>query len=199
MVEYVEPPPNPELAGPKDACAYSTLRKPKGILKNSRTTDCLPGSPMSDIVVTYSEQRGVVGGVSSGRADLASGGAGGGGLRSTQTLGRNHTFANHNLPTNHPHHQQRLSSFVGPAAAAADNFQRGDGGSDAARGFQHTLTQEKTGLVQGGQQLVAPSPSHVTAAAPRVGDLNGGGAQGPDIILESSGVVNTSKEQLFVL
>ena len=68
---------------PLDNCPHGTLRSqkpPKGILKNSRTTDCVPSSPMSDIVVTYSEKQ-FLGGRETGP-------------KNTQTLGRNHTFSN---------------------------------------------------------------------------------------------------------
>ena len=173
MVQYVEPPPNPAIQGPTDPCPHSTLKKPKGILKNSRTTDCLPGSPMSDIVVTYSE-RGVVGGREVG-------------VRSTQTLGRNHTFAN--KPANHTFANQpanpRFSSFVGPTSELSP---RGGPTSELNPRVERNriFAPDKTGSV-------SVHEGHVTR--PRVMSV-----QSPDIILESTGGnVTSSTEQLFVL
>ena len=97
MIEYVDPSdPDPKIVIPPETFMYGTLRevKPKGILKNSRTTDCIPGSPMSDIVVTYSEKH------------FPSSGLGGRetGSMNTQTLSRNQTFK---------HQGPKLSSFSG--------------------------------------------------------------------------------------
>ena len=89
-----------EMIVPIDSCPHGTLRAqkpPKGILKNSRTTDCLPGSPMSDIVVTYSEKQ-FLGGRETGP-------------QSTQTLGRNHTFSNTGC---RPAHHSQVPILHGP-------------------------------------------------------------------------------------
>ena len=101
MVQYTDQSQSEmEMIVPIDSCPHGTLRAqkpPKGILKNSRTTDCLPGSPMSDIVVTYSEKQ-FLGGRETGP-------------QSTQTLGRNHTFSNTGC---RPAHHSQGTILQGP-------------------------------------------------------------------------------------